>query len=120
MLLQFFVTVGLGLYVLINASSWAYLENLVAVSFLTFSFFVHGCWLEGRAYSAALEFTRLVLAVGIGVYFVSGTGPQLALFCYLTVSTASLLIGRANVGKLIQTGTDTEISPADAVSPRAV
>ena len=115
-LLQFFVTVGLSLYVLINAPSLSYLECLAAVCFLTFAFFVHGCWLEGRAYSAALEIFRLLLAAAGGVYFVSGTGPQLVLIAYLLISTASLIIGRANVGKLIAATADPELSPAEAVS----
>lgn len=103
-LIQFSVTVGLSLYVLISAASWAYLDCLAAVCFLAFSFFVHGCWLEGRRYSLMLESFRLVLAVVAGLYFIVGTSAQLFAFAYLLISVASLAVGKIDLDSEITKG----------------
>lgn len=45
---QFVATVCLSLYLLLNTASYSYVSNLGAVLILTYSFCVHGYWLEGR------------------------------------------------------------------------
>ena len=95
-LTQFFATVGLSLYVLINAEAWAYLDCLVAVCFLAFTYFVHGCWLEGRRNGLLLEGFRLLLASAICLYFVTSSNAQLFALAYLMTSVVSLIIGRAD------------------------
>ena len=103
-LIQFFATVGLSLYVLINAAAWAYLDCLVAVCFLAFTYFVHGCWLEGRRFGVLLEGSRLLLASAIGLYFVADTNAQLFALAYLMISIASLFVGRADLGREVTRG----------------
>ena len=87
---------GLSLYVLINAVAWAYLDCLVAVCFLAFTYFVHGCWLEGRRNGLLLEGFRLLLASAICLYFVTSSNAQLFALAYLMTSVVSLIIGRAD------------------------
>lgn len=60
-LLQFLLTVGLSLYMLLNSTEYDYASNFIAVSFLTYCFFVHGLWLEGNVSAHWHEAIRLGL-----------------------------------------------------------
>ncbi len=60
-LAQFSVTVGLSLYLLINAQSFDRFSISLAVLFLTYSYYVHGVWLEARSSAQLQELIRLLL-----------------------------------------------------------
>ncbi|MDG1024943.1 MAG: sterol desaturase family protein [Gammaproteobacteria bacterium] len=57
---QFTLTVALSLAVLLSAGSLDYLLLGAVVTYLFFSFFVHGTSLEGREFALTLEIVRLV------------------------------------------------------------
>lgn len=57
---QFLFTVVLSLAVLLDAAALNYTLLSMAVSYLFFSFFVQGVWLEGKAMALTLEIVRLV------------------------------------------------------------
>jgi len=58
--IQFTLTVALSLAVLLSAGSLNYLLLSTVVTYLFFSFFVHGSFLEGREFALTLEIVRLV------------------------------------------------------------
>ncbi len=58
--IQFTLTVALSLAVLLSAGSLNYLLLSAVVTYLFFSFFVHGTSLEGREFALTLEIVRLV------------------------------------------------------------
>jgi len=58
---QFVMTVGLSLYLLLNSATYNYAANAVGVSFLAYSFFVLGLWLEARATALWHEIARLLV-----------------------------------------------------------
>jgi len=58
--IQFTLTVALSLAVLLSAGSVNYLLLSTVVTYLFFSFFVHGTSLEGREFALTLEIIRLV------------------------------------------------------------
>ena len=58
--IQFTLTVALSLAVLLSAGSLDYLLLGAVVTYLFFSFFVHGTSLEGREFALTLEIVRLV------------------------------------------------------------
>jgi len=58
---QFVLTVAATLYLLVNSGDFSYGVTTIAVAFLAFSFFVHGYWLENKAYASTLEALRLLL-----------------------------------------------------------
>lgn len=58
--IQFLLTVVLSLDVLLNAATLSYTLTSLAVSYLFFSFFVQGIWLEGRDTALVFEIVRLV------------------------------------------------------------
>ena len=60
---QFLLTVALSLAILLNASTIGYPITAVFVVLLTYSFYVHGVWLEARGNAAMLEIIRLVLLI---------------------------------------------------------
>ncbi|MBL4580959.1 MAG: sterol desaturase family protein [Gammaproteobacteria bacterium] len=60
---QFLFTVILSLAVLLGAASLSYSLVSLAVTYLFFSFFVTGLWLEGKEFALTLEIIRLVFLV---------------------------------------------------------
>jgi len=58
---QFFVTVGISLYLLLNYQNLSYPVTAAAVAFLVLSFYTHGAWLESRRFVVVLELLRLGL-----------------------------------------------------------
>ena len=58
--LQFVLSVGLALYLLVNSGNYPYYGNVMGVLFLAYSFYVHGCWLENRNRVMSLEMLRLL------------------------------------------------------------
>ena len=60
---QFVITVMLSLYVLINTNSLGYTSTTVAVIFLSYSFYVHGIWLESRRSTVPQECIRLTIFI---------------------------------------------------------
>jgi len=61
---QFLLTVSLSLFLLLNTTSYSYAFNAGAVSILTYSFYVHGLWLEGRPHARWHETARLGMIIG--------------------------------------------------------
>ena len=87
--IQFVITVGLSLAILINAQSFSYLVVSCAVVFLTYSLFVHGRWMEGRADAFYLEGVRLLLLLA-GLQLI--TTNQLAYIIAIVYSLCSVAL----------------------------
>lgn len=64
-LIQFVVTVGLSLFVLIDSQTLGYPLTALAVVYLAFSLYVHGLWLENRSTALFGELMRLALCAGV-------------------------------------------------------
>ncbi|GJM13119.1 MAG: sterol desaturase [Pseudohongiella sp.] len=60
---QFVFTVVLSLAVLLDAASLSYSLLSLTVTYLFFSFFVQGAWLEGKDFGLTLEIVRLVFLI---------------------------------------------------------
>lgn len=101
---QFLLTVALSLTVLINASSIDYSITAVFVIFLTYSFYVHGVWLEARSYAPVLEIFRLVILIAsllLASLLLSGFNAipsNVLLSCAAISLIITITIGRNNVG----------------------
>ena len=83
--LQFVLTVGLSLLLLLNTTNYTYPVNVLAVLFLAYSFMVHGFWLEARPTAHWHELTRLALLLVLVLL------AQLALIIELIVISAILV-----------------------------
>lgn len=94
---QFLVSVGLSLNVLLFAAERSYLDNVLAVSYLGFAFYVHGVWLEGRNKALALEFMRLLLLLVLARLPMLAGGPGIAVQLLALGSAALCLLLRTRL-----------------------
>lgn len=88
---QFLITVGISLYFLIMASNYSYQIIVIAVVYLSMSYFIHGRWMEGRSDAPPMECARLVLLL-VGFQLVTTTfEAYAAMASYVLISL--LLLG---------------------------
>ncbi|MDA1369418.1 MAG: sterol desaturase family protein [Proteobacteria bacterium] len=93
-LVQFIVSVILSLTVILNAAFLDYASTTGAVLYLTYSFFVHGMWLEGRPTIYWHELFRLALLI-IGVQFAAWEALLVnEISTYAVISMIALFISR--------------------------
>jgi len=93
--IQFVLTVGVSLYVLLNASNLGYPKTALAVFFLSFTYYVHGVWLEARPAAMGLEITRLLVLMA-GLFLID---PDFALGGYMLVYAGVSLLVLLTLGK---------------------
>ena len=67
---QFVISVLLSLYLLQYSSSLGYEKTVIAVLFMTYSFYIHGRWLEDRPNALGLEILRMASLIVL-IQFVS-------------------------------------------------
>ena len=89
---QFLLTVGLSLTVLINISGWNYAATTIAVLYLTYSYYVHGVWLESRSNAAGHESIRLILLLLAMPFTGFSVIPRTILMAFAATSLLLLLI----------------------------
>lgn len=96
---QFLLTVALSLTILINASSIGYSITAVFVVLLTYSFYVHGVWLEARSYAPMLEITRLVILIAsLLLNDFNALLNNVLLSCAIISLITIMTVGRNNMG----------------------
>lgn len=91
--LQFIVTVACSLYLLLNSAALGYGATSIAVVYLTYSFYVHGLWLEAHASAVWQECLRLFVFL-ILLQFTTLAAPALmglSLFAVAALLTIGLL-----------------------------
>ena len=86
---QFLVTVGLSLTILINLNGWNYVTTTIAVLLLTYSYYVHGVWMESRPTALCHESVRLMLLLLVMPFTDFSILPRTTL---MTFAAASLLL----------------------------
>jgi sterol desaturase/sphingolipid hydroxylase (fatty acid hydroxylase superfamily) len=86
---QFVLTVALSLFVLLNTATLGYGQTSILVTYLAFSYYVHGTWLEARSSARVLEMLRVALA--FGVVLLDGVNQQLNIVI-LGLASISLLV----------------------------
>ena len=69
-ILQYTIIVGLGLIVLLSGGALVFWEQLTIISFIAFSSYSLGAFLEGKAYSTLLEAAKNISLVGL-VYLIT-------------------------------------------------
>ena len=89
---QFVVTVGLSLTVLINLNGWNYTTTTIAVFLLTYSYYVHGVWLESRPNALGHESVRLMLLLLAMPFTDFPIVPRTTLMAFAAASLLLLLI----------------------------
>ncbi|HAT28754.1 MAG TPA: hypothetical protein DCS89_17190 [Gammaproteobacteria bacterium] len=89
---QFVVTVGLSLTVLINLNGWNYTTTTIAVFLLTYSYYVHGVWLESRPNALGHESVRLMLLLLAMPFTDFPIVPRTTLMAFAATSLLLLLI----------------------------
>lgn len=89
---QFAVTVGLSLTVLINLNGWNYTSTTIAVFLLTYSYYVHGLWLESRPNALGHESARLMLLLLTMPLTDFSIVPRTTLMAFAAASLLLLLI----------------------------
>lgn len=94
---QFVVTVLLSLYALINSGSFDYLSTLGLVIFLSYSYYVHGIWMEARTSAVRQEIFRLLILLLAVQLLVENS---LAIGILTAYAVASLLLLGVFNGKL--------------------
>lgn len=96
---QFLLTVALSLTILINASSIGYSITAVFVALLTYSFYVHGVWLEAKSYAPMLEITRLVILIAsLLLSDFNALLNNVLLSCAIISLITIMTVGRNNMG----------------------
>jgi alkylglycerol monooxygenase len=89
---QFLITVGLSLTVIVNINGWSYVATSIAVIYLTYCYYVHGRWLESRSNAVSLEGIRLILLLGAMPFIDFGDMLQGTLMAFAAASLIVLLI----------------------------
>lgn len=91
---QFVFTVALSLTLLLNTTSYSYLFNVGAVLYLTYSFYVHGVWMEALASARWHESARLCTLLLVLQIMPPSTLLQLSLsaFCVVSLLCAWLFV----------------------------
>lgn len=96
---QFLLTVALSLTILINASSIGYSITAVFVALLTYSFYVHGVWLEAKSHAPMLEITRLVILIAsLLLSDFNALLNNVLLSCAIISLITIMTVGRNNMG----------------------
>lgn len=96
---QFLVTVGLSLYILLNAAALSYTVVSSVVLFLTFSLFVHGRWMEGREDAVYLEVLRLLL-LPAGIQLLTTAPLALVIAAAYAFCSLALVLWNRQAGRL--------------------
>ena len=91
-IVQFVVTVGLSLTVLININGWNYTTTTMAVFLLTYSYYTHGLWLESRPTALHHESVRLMLLLLVMPFTDFSILPRTTLMTFAAASLLLLLI----------------------------
>ncbi len=91
-IVQFVVTVGLSLTVLININGWNYTTTSIAVFLLTYSYYAHGLWLESRPTALRHESVRLMLLLLVMPFTDFSILPRTTLMTFAAASLLLLLI----------------------------
>jgi len=89
---QFLVTVGLSLTILINLNGWNYVTTTIAVFLLTYSYYVHGVWMESRPNALGHESVRLMLLLLVMPLTDFPIVPRTALMTFAAASLLLLLV----------------------------
>jgi len=89
---QFVVTVGLSLTVLINLNGWNYTTTTIAVFLLTYGYFVHGVWMESRPTALRHESVRLMLLLLVMPFTDFSILPRTTLMTFAAASLLLLLV----------------------------
>ena len=89
---QFVVTVGLSLTVLINLNGWNYTTTTIAVFLLTYGYYVHGVWMESRPTALRHESVRLMLLLLVMPFTDFSILPRTTLMTFAAASLLLLLV----------------------------
>ena len=89
---QFLVTVGLSLTILINLNGWNYVTTTIAVLLLTYSYYVHGVWMESRPPALRHESVRLMLLLLVMPFTDFSILPRTTLMTFAAASLLLLLV----------------------------
>ena len=91
---QFVVTLGLSLTVLINLNGWNYMTTTLAVFLLTYSYYVHGVWMESRPNALGYESVRLMLLLLVMPLTDFSIVPRTTLMAFAAASLLLLLVSK--------------------------